>query len=115
ERIDYVFRELMPEDLAWYKSLEGKDGRRFLTEEMVSQVHNKGANVILNCMKVGKPFCVEYTNGDETFFYKDCVYIERTYQTDPFRIDVDCNAGRITLLLDHVIRSAYTTEELTVI
>ena len=102
----------MPEDLTWYESLEKNDGRRYLTEEMCSKVNNGGPSVVLNCMKTGKQFCVEYKNGEKTKFYKDCLYIDRTYRGEPGSIDVNCNAGRVTLLFENVIRSAYSPEEL---
>ena len=114
ERIRFVMQELMPEDFAWYESLQTpQDSNRFRTEETVSRIHNHGAGVMLDCIKNGKSFCVEYQEKECVRLYKDCVMEEGGYHADNKPgIVVNCSAGRVRLLVDNVIRSAYTVEEL---
>lgn len=113
ERIHFVLSDLLPDDYAWYASLEKPVITGFYTEEMCSRVGNTGVSVMLDCMKNQKDFCVEYETEDGTVFYKGCQFIEQSYKAAPASIDVECSKGRVTLLFDKVIRSAYTAEELT--
>ena len=115
KRIRFVLRELLPEDLEWYESLTGwdKEDGYFHTERDLSVRRYEGASVVLDCMKNGKSFCVEYDNNGEHLFYKDCLFDEEAYRSDHYGIPVNCSAGRIRLQTDQVIRSAYTIEELT--
>jgi len=110
DRIRFVLENLLPEDYSWYESLEEPAERGFYTEEMCRSVRNTGSGVLIDCIKNGKPFCVEYETDEGTVFYKECRFIEGTYKNGS--IDADCSAGRVTLLFDKVIRSAYITEEL---
>lgn len=64
----------------------------------------------MECIKNGKAFCVEYEEDGEIHLYKDCVMEEKGYRGDG--IVVNCSGGRKLLKLDHVIRSAYSIEEL---
>ena len=114
-RIRFVMQELMPEDFSWYESLQlPKDSNHFRTEEAVSRIHNHGAGVMLDCIKNGKSFCVEYQEKDNIRLYKDCVMeVGGCHAGNRPGIIVNCSAGRVRLLIDNVIRSAYTVEELT--
>ena len=103
-RIDFVLSKLVPEDLSWYKSLV-KDDRSFYTEVRCSQ-----SNTILDCIKNDKLFFVEYRDNSGTQIYSNCKYIPSSYTGNS--IDVECNDGRICLLLDNVIKTAYTVEAL---
>ena len=64
-RIHFVLSELMPEDLTWYKSLRKSDNETFYSE-----VRCSGPSVVLDCMKNGKPFCVEYDGENGICIYK---------------------------------------------
>ena len=113
KRIRFVLEDLMPEDYAWYESLAEDDDYHFHTEAACSQIHNEGPHVILECIKNEKPFCVEYENDGNVSLYTDCIMEPDSYSADPFSIVVNCSGGRVRLLLDHVIRSARSLEELT--
>ena len=112
-RIRFVLQDLMPEDSSWYEKLaEANDDYYFHTETACSQIYNSGTGVVLDCIKNGKPFCVEYEEDGKITVYSDCRMERNSYSTKPLSIIVNCSGGRIRLLLDHVIRSAYTLEEL---
>lgn len=113
DRIRFVLKDLLPEDWAWYESLAAeREENHFHSEEYCSQIENKGANVILNCLKNGRPFCVEYEDRGKVRLYRDCVMEPGSYRGDQRSFTVTCAEGKISLQLDHVIRSAYTAEEL---
>ena len=57
-RIRFVLSKLLPEDLSWYESLRKDDGCSFRTEVRCSQGNN-----ILDCIKNGKFFFVEYSES----------------------------------------------------
>lgn len=113
-RIRVVLRDILPDDLKWYESLSGLEGDNYFhTEAAVSQRYCEGASVLLDAMKNGKTFCVEYDNNGMSCFYKDCIFVKHGEWDGPMSIIVDCSEGRIELVVDKVIRSAYTIEELT--
>lgn len=113
KRIRFVLSELMPEDFSWYEELEsaGSDNH-FHSESACSQVGNTGTHLILDCLKNGKSFCMEYMEEDGVHLYKDCVIDPHSFSSNPLSVVVSCSAGRKQILADHVIRSAYTAEEL---
>ena len=112
-RIRFVLQDLMPEDSSWYEKLaEANDDYYFHTETACSQIYNSGTGVVLDCIKNGKPFCVEYEEDGKISVYSNCRMERNSYSTKPLSIIVNCSGGRIRLLLDHIIRSAYTMEEL---
>lgn len=104
-RIHFVLSELLPEDLSWYESLRKPDDEHFYSE-----VRCSGSNVVLDCMKNGKTFCIEYEGKDGSCFYKQCSFIPRSY--DGSSIEVNSATGCVRLYLDKIIRSAYKEEEL---
>lgn len=113
ERICYVLRDLLPEDYGWYESLSvTNDNNHFHSEEEVSRNNRVRSNVVLDCIKNGKPFCVEYLDEDGIHFYKDCVMEEGSYRSSEPGIMVKCSEGQVRLHLDKIIRSTYTVEEL---
>jgi hypothetical protein len=113
KRIMFVLKDLMPEDYSWYETLNAEsDEYHFHSEESCSRIHNEGAYVVLNCIKNGKSFCVEYDDDGKIRLYKDCVMEPGSYRADPGSIVVSCKEGQVKLQFDHVIRSAYTIEEL---
>ena len=69
DRIRYVLKDLLPEDLSWYEALavEGTDNH-FHSEDEVSRNYSVNANVVLNCIKNGRPFCAEYQDEDGFIF-----------------------------------------------
>ena len=120
KRIRFVLKDLMPEDYEWYSSLESiSDSRNdeeeyhFHTEEACSRVYNNGPGVVLDCIKNGKSFYVEYERDGQVYYYRDCVMEKGSY--DSSGIVVNCSGERVQLLFDHVLRSAYTAEELAAI
>lgn len=36
--------------------------------------------MVLDCMKNGKTWCMEYMDGDKRVFYKDCRFKENSYE-----------------------------------
>lgn len=114
KRIMYVLESIMDEDIGWLDQLKTSDPENsFHTEEACSRIHNSGASVVLDCMKNGKSFCVEYADeSGETRIYKDCVVDSASYRDGQPGIAVNCSAGRVRILTENVIRSAYTVEEL---
>lgn len=113
DRIRVVLQELMPEDYSWYGSLSDQyDGNSFQTEEAVSRIHNAGANVLLDCLKNGKSFCMEYQTDEGIHYYNDCQIPLGSYQAGAGGILVITSGGEIKIKIDRVIRSAYTEEEL---
>ena len=114
DRIRFVLSDLLPEDYSWYQSLETKgNDNHFHSEEDVSKNCWVKTNVVLDCLKNGKSFCVEYQDGEEIHFYRDCVIEEGSYRSSPQgTIIVNCAEGRVSLQLDKIIRSTYTVEEL---
>ena len=113
DRICYVLRNLLPEDYGWYESLSAmNDDNHFHTEEAVSRYNQVRENVVLDCIKNGKPFCVEYQDEDGVRFFKDCVIEKGSYRSAEPGFMVNCSEGRIRLHLDKIIRSTYTVEEM---
>ena len=112
-RIRFVLKELLPEDFSWYEALDVEsEDHHFHSEESCSRINNEGIHVVLNCIKNGKSFCVEYDDNGKVRLYRDCVMEPGSYRADPGSLVVRCEEGRVKLLFDHVIRSAYTAEEL---
>ena len=104
-RIHFVFSELLPEDLTWYESLHKPDARHFYSE-----VRCSGANVVMDCIKNGKTFYVEYESDEGACVYSRCRIVPRSY--DGESIEVTTAGGRVRLMLDRITRSAYTAEEM---
>ena len=105
-RILYVFRELMPEDLKWYESLEIKNGCTFRSERICSE----GYDVVLDCLKNEKPFFVEYRDDDAVRYYGSCKYVNGSCDQD--YIEIICNGEKKKLKFDNILKSSYTAEGL---
>ena len=104
-RIDFVFSELLPEDLTWYKNLKMNDEETFLTEQQCSE-----GNHILDCLKNGKTFYAECNTPNGVRIYRQCCCLSHTY--DGHGIEIECTEGRVRLNIDEVIKTAYTAEGL---
>lgn len=104
-RIHFVLSELLPEDLTWYESLQKTSRKHFYSEARCS-----GSSVVLDCIKNGKTFCVEYEGEEGICLYKQCTFVLGSYNSTG--IDVNTPDGCIRLYFDRIIRSAYTAEEL---
>lgn len=101
----------MPEELSWYESLGSDREESFYTEERCSRRVNKlGVGVVLDCIKNKKSFAVEYEEDGNITFYQNCRLLERGYRGQA--IEIECSAGKKTLQLKQILRSAYTIEEL---
>ena len=105
DRIRFVLQDLLPEDLTWYEFLEEKPMDHFYSEKACS--HH---NVILDCIKNEKSFCVQYKTDQGILFLKDCAFVPNTYHPDC--ITVTCQGKNVVLYFDRVLSSAYTPEEL---
>ena len=105
-RIYYVLSELMPENLSWYEGLKKQDDEYFYSEYRCSS----NGNVVLDCMKNGKSFCVEYNSENGTVLLSNCVFIPGSVQSQS--IEVTSNQGQQRLYFDRILKSAYTIEEL---
>lgn len=115
DRIHFVLSKLLPEDLAWYESLNKKDladdeedeeEYLFYSERRCS-VRN---NVQLEAIKNDKPFHVLYQDEKGTCVYDNCIFIQGTFDGKSY--EVNCTQGRVRLYFDKIISSAYTAEEL---
>lgn len=104
-RIHFVLSELMPEDLSWYEGLRKSDDDHFYSE-----VRCSGSSVVLDCMKNGKEFFVEYAAEDGIRLYKQCRFVPQSYTGEG--IEVDSASGRAFIAFSKIIRSAYTVEEI---
>ena len=105
-RIHYVLSELLPEDLTWYESLRKDDDEYFYSERRCSVRDN----VVLDCIKNGKAFFIEYKTADKVQLYKECVFVPGSYTGNS--IDIETNGSNVTIELENIIRSTYTIEEL---
>lgn len=104
-RIHFVLSELLPEDLTWYENLHKPKPKYFYSEVQCS-----GSNVVIDCLKNGKTFCVEYEDVQEICIYRQCKILPHSY--DGQGVEVIHANGRAYLRLDRIIRSAYTAEEI---
>lgn len=105
-RIHFVLAELLPEDLTWYESLRKTDDEYFYSERRCS-VNN---NVVLDCIKNGKSFFLEYKTADGICLYKNCVFVPGSYTGESIEIETD--GSKVIIELENIIRSTYTIEEL---
>lgn len=105
-RIHYVLSVLLPEDLSWYERLKKTDEQSFYSEVRCSS----NQNVVLDCIKNGKSFYVEYACEAGRRLYSQCTFVPRTYTGDS--IEIESSEGRVRLSLANIVRSAYTAEEL---
>ena len=114
ERILFVLRELLPEDCGWYEAhtVPGSENR-FHTEEDISREYSMvSGNVIMDCLKNDKPFCVEYRGDDGVCFYQHCVVDRESFNADPRSFYALLPDGKTRLEVERIIRSTYTLEEL---
>lgn len=108
KRIYYVSEHILPEDEAWYRSLEESAHTMFHSEYQCSCA--EGSGVVLDCFKNGKMCCIEYADAAGTVFYLDCRIVPRSY--DGKHISIDCGQGQKQLIIDNILRSSYTKEGL---
>lgn len=111
-RIRLVFKEILPEDLKWFDSLKIDTEDSFYTETQCSRVRNSGPGVVLDCMKNGKSWCMEYKDGDKRIFMKDCIFKESSYDGHRGCITIISGTEEKIIFLKNVIKSAYLPEEL---
>lgn len=113
DRILVVLKELLPEDCSWYVSLEKpEEDNRFHSEENVSRKYHSGPNVVIDCIKNGKTFCMEYRDDEGVRFYKECVAVPEPYQGRLPSFLIRHSGGSFRMQPGNVIRSAYSIEEL---
>ena len=116
DRIKTILSDVMPEDYTWYTALSETedylDEEHFHTEKYVSSIRNDGPSVLLDCLKNGTVFSMEYQGEDGIHIYKDCLIEEGSYRDKTPGIVVNCSEGKIRILIEHVLKSAYTVEEL---
>ena len=100
-RIKTVLGHLSPEDMKWIEQLDSKSADAFSTEKECSV-----KDVMLDCLKNGKSFCVEYREDNgETRLYRDCFY-------ENGHLSAKCEDDIKKLIEKQVLRSAYTPAEL---
>lgn len=104
-RVHFVLSEIVPEDLEWYENLRKTDNEHFHSEVQCS-----GTNVVLDCIKNGKTFCIEYDGENGICIYNQCNFVPHSY--DGKSIEISSEYGHVRIALDKVMRSAYTVEEL---
>ena len=105
ERIEYVFENILPDDLKWYTQLNCGDNQMFYSEYECSR-----ENVFLDCIKNGKTFFAEYDDGLETVFLTNCRFIEGSYSGKS--VSVQCDQGTKEVFFDKILRSSYSQEGL---
>lgn len=106
-RIRDVLIDLFGEDPSWYINLSNIDDRLFHNERECSL----GYNVVLDCLKNGKKFCVEYAANGEKRYLQNCTIIGK--MTDERTLTVRLPDGtEAALILDNITRSGYSLEEL---
>lgn len=102
ERILFVFSELLPEDLRWYESLEKRKEDSFYTERRCGYYHG---NVILDCLKNGKMFHMDYEEDGNIQFYSNCSIVPRSYDGESLIITYSGEEKKI--YLSNVVQSIY--------
>ncbi len=102
ERILFVFSELLPEDLRWYESLEKRKEDSFYTERRCGYYHG---NVILDCLKNGKTFHMDYEEDGNIQFYSNCSIVPRSYDGESLIITYSGEEKKI--YLSNVVQSIY--------
>ena len=106
-RIIFVTKNLLPDELEWYLNLEDNDNNSFSSEYKCSNTHGTGC--VIDCLKNGKSCFIEYQSDDQSVIIYDNCKIE-CY--DGQTITVLYNGQKIHLLPDKILRSSYTPEEL---
>lgn len=106
-RIRTVLSQLLPEDLAWYESLQ-KDYEDYFFSEIRCSPQEDVLGCVLDCIKNDKEFFVEYNTGNDVHIYRNCHYIPRTYNGQS--LEVNCTEGQIHLDFDKILRTSYTAE-----
>ena len=109
ERIRFVLTEKMTEDFTWYENLEKSDDELWLSERACSVNHN----VIMDCLKNEKSFCVEVRDGNKHLIYTNCHSCCFGITSDNLPCTTFISGqDKITVLDKNIVRSAYTREEL---
>jgi len=120
ERILYVMENLIQDDVSWYRDLEMDEKGMFRTEEM-SRRGSQGASVLMDCIKNGKTCIIEYPKDEDeedpeidSVFYTGCRVMPRSHDRERnwSCVDVICDQGEKTIILNKILRSAYHEEEL---
>ncbi len=109
KRIRFVLSELLPEELAWYEDLEAKENS-FSSERRCSVPGNS----LLDCLKNGKPFFLEYRKDGGTVILENCRAVPGSFRPKDagFTLEIERPEGRMTVDSEEVLRSAYAIEEL---
>ena len=111
ERIQYVMKNLMPDEVEWYQGLARSEKNQDYGEESFwpeYRCSSFGTNAILDGLKNGFPCNIEYQTEEGSQFYKD-VIIKKFYGE---QIIVKMGDAEITLELKKVLRSSRNKEEL---
>ncbi len=106
DRIIYVLTNLLPDEVNWYKCLETLNEEMFYTEYECGS--SSGPGIIMDCIKNGKACFIEYCEEDNAIFLNNCRIIRGSYTGES--VKVSCDQGEFTLLLDKVLRSAYSVD-----
>lgn len=111
ERILYVMKNLMPDEVEWYQGLSRSEKNKDYGEESFwpeYRCSSFGTSTIIECLKNGFPCNIEYQTEDGSQFYKD-VMIKQYYDG---QLVVKIGDSEITLESKRVLRSSKNQEEL---
>lgn len=111
ERILYVMKNLMPDEVYWYKGLAQSEKYQDYGEESFwpeYRCSSLGTNAILECLKNGFPCNIEYQTEDGNQFYTDVMIKEFHGE----QIVVSMGDYVMSLELKRVLRSSRHKEEL---
>ena len=108
DRILFVTEQYLSESVEWYKQLNDQNLRfLFLSEYQTGRDERVGC--VLDCLKNRKACCIEYLNEDGTMVLIDKCKVTNL-RTDNAVVEID---GRTQeLVIDQIMRSAYSIEEL---
>ena len=104
DRIKYVLKELLPDDLKWYENLSLSNNNYFMNESQCSE----GKSIILDCLKNNKLCYLQYRGDAGLQFYSECKIIrfEGKY------VIIESKQGDVKLEFDKIECEAYTPEKL---
>ena len=108
KRITYVCGNLLPDDLEWYRSLEGTGERPAFSSEYQCSRGGSGCCVLMDCIKNRKRCFVEYWTDTGSEFLTDCL----AEGLQDGQVRVRCDQGVFLLEEDRILRSAYRAEDL---
>lgn len=105
-RIEFVMKELMPDDINWFGNLEKVGDEDTFWPEYICSSY--GTNCILECLKNNLSCYIEYRENDKTKVIK----VDKVIKYYEKEILVLINGKEKLLILENILQSAKTPEEL---